>query len=261
LKVALCYHGIAKGHNFKNGGLPVGFDYEFDLIQKNLIERNKDCTFDVFLHSWSIDYKDAVLEKLKPKDYLFEKSKKFKKPSIKVLLKQKIKKKLGKGYELQRVNNIYSRWYSFKKVCDLVKKSDQKYDLVIVTRFDMCLLNKFTISDLNPNIFYSGDWITFKEKGKEFLEENYRLIKENSKEISKGYPFDEEGIQDFFFISSQDYLVNKFSEIFKQLELLLKKYGESNHLIALGKLKEDKMLNKHQRILTYSKDYFLSRWI
>lgn len=261
MRVALCYHGIAKGHNFKNGGLPVGFDHEFDLIKKNFIDYNKDCTFDIFLHSWSINYKEAVLKKLNPKDYVFEKPKEFKKPSFKVFLKEKVKKILGKGYELQRVNNIYSRWYSFKKVCDLVKKSENKYDLVMVTRFDMCLLKEFTISDLNPNNFYSGDWISFKEHGKEILEENYPKIKDNNKEFSKGYPFDNEGFQDFFFISSQEYLVEKFSKIFHQLEFLLKKYGKSNHLIAFGKLKEDKKLENHKRILTYSKDYFLSRWL
>ena len=63
--MALCYHGIAKGQNFKNGGLPVGFEHEFHLITQNLIKNNKDCKFDIFLHSWSLDYKDEVIEKLK----------------------------------------------------------------------------------------------------------------------------------------------------------------------------------------------------
>ena len=259
MRVALCYHGIAKGHNFKNGGLPVGFDHEFDLIKKNLIEHNKDCVFDVFLHSWSLDYKDLVIEKLKPKDSLFEQSKEFKKPSFWLLCKELIKRILGRVYELQRINNIYSRWYSFMKVCDLVKESGQKYDLVIVTRFDMCLLNKFALTELNPNNFYSGDWVTYYNGSEELQEENYE--NEYHKAIPKGYPFDDEGLQDFFFISSQDYLISKFSRIFNQLNSLLKKYGNSNHLIALGKIKEDNMLKSHKRILIYSKDYFLSRWL
>ena len=261
MKVALCYHGIAKGYNFKNGGLPVGFSHEFDLIKKNLIEFNKDCSFDIFLHSWSLDAKDEVVEKLKPQDFLFEKSKEFEKPSIEFYIKEKVKKIIGKGYEAQRINNIYSRWYSFKQVCDLVKKSNQKYDLIIVTRFDMCLLSEFDLSKLKTEYFYSGDWITFKEDNKEILEENWTKQKDYLNAISKGYPFDKEGLQDFFFISSQDYMLNYFSNIFSELKLLLKKYGKSNHLIALGKLKEDNILNKHKRVLTYSKDYFLSRWL
>lgn len=260
MKIALCYHGIAKGHNFKDGGLPVGFDYEFDLVKKNLLDNNKNCQFDIFLHSWSIDYKEEILKKMNPKDFLFEKSKKFIKVSFFNYIKEHIKKKLGKGFEPQRINNIYSRWYSFRKVCELVEKCDENYDLVIVTRFDMCLLSKFDINDIESHKFYSGDWIGLYKDGKEILEQDYKNNK-GIKSIKKGYPFDNEGVQDFFFIADYDYMINSFSRIFKDLKNLIKKYGKSNHLIALGKLKEDNKLQSHQRILDYRKDYFLSRWL
>lgn len=259
--MALCYHGIAKGQNFKNGGLPVGFEHEFHLITQNLIKNNKDCKFDIFLHSWSLDYKDEVIEKLKPLDYIFEKPKEFKKPSLLKILKENIKKALGKGYEINRVNNIYSRWYSFKKVCEMVKKSNNTYDLVIVTRFDMCLLTKFNLSEIDANNFYSGDWITYYNGDLELLEEDYDESNSDLQIVSKGYPYDEEGLQDFFFISSQKYMTSKFSNIYDDLENLLRSYGLSNHSIAFGKLKNDSMLSKHKRVLVYSKDYFLSRWI
>jgi len=261
LRVALCYHGIAKGQNFKNGGLPVGYDHEFHLMKQHLIENNQDCEFDIFLHSWSLEYKEEIVEKLKPEAYIFEPSREFKKASISKTFKEGVKKMLGRGYEKQRVNNIYSRWYSFKKVCDLVKESEKTYDLVIVTRFDMCLLSAFDLSALNAQNFYSGDWVTYYENGAELKEENYPSDQEKAKPVQKGHPYDKEGLQDFFFISSQEYMISSFSNIFDNLKYLLKKYGPSNHLIALGKLKEDKMLDKHKRVMMYGKDYFLSRWI
>lgn len=261
MKIALCYHGIAKGYNFKNGGLPVGFSHEFDLMTKNLIDENKNHQFDIFLHSWSLGAKEEVLNKMNPKQYLFEESKNFKKQSVFFLLKETIKKTLGKGYEPQRINNIYSRWYSFMKVSELVKKSKENYDLVIVTRFDMCLINKFNISNIKKENFYSGDWVGYTNNGIEILEENYKNKSGNLKLFKKGYPFDNEGIQDFFFISSYNYMINNFGKIFYKLSKLIKKYGPSNHLIALGKLKEDNMLSKHKRILLYCEDYFLSRWL
>lgn len=261
MKVALCYHGIAKGYNFKNGGLPVGYEHEFDLVNKNLIEYNKEHSFDIYLHSWSLEYEKEIVAKMSPKKYLFEPSKEFKKPSIFKLVKEKVKKSLGKGYEVQRMNNIYSRWYSYKKVCDLVEQSNEKYDLVIVTRFDMCLFRQFNISELDSSNFYSGDWITYYKDGVELLEEKYDSKDASLERVSKGYPFDNEGFQDFFFISSQEYMINKFSTIFNNLSALIKKYGPSNHSIAFGKLKEDNKLNKHKRVLTYGSDYFLSRWI
>lgn len=260
MKVALCYHGIAKGSNFKNGGLPVGFEHEFDLMTKNLIAFNKDCQFDIYLHSWSLDYEREVVQKLNPKDYVFEESKQFKKPTLSTIIKQNIKRLLGKGYEINRINNIYSRWYSFKAVCDLVRKSGENYDFVIVTRFDMCLFKPVEISEIKNDKFYSGDWVNYIEEGRELLEEEYKLA--GNREIKKkGHPFDKEGLQDFFFISSYDYLINNFSEIFTELRSLIKKYGPSNHLIAYGKLIEDGMLKNHVRLLSYYKDYFLSRWL
>lgn len=261
MKIALCYHGIAQGYNFKNGGLPVGFNHEFDLMTKNLINENKNYKFDVFLHSWSLEAKEEVLKKMNPKQYMFEAPKNFKKQSFLLFLKETIKKALGKGYEPKRINNIYSRWYSLMKVCELVKKSEENYDLVIVTRFDMCLLNKFNLSNIKTDSFYTGDWIGYKNNGKEVLEENYKNNTENLELFNKGYPFDNEGIQDFFFISSYDYLINSFCDVFYELSSLIKKNGPSNHLITLGKLKDDNMLANHKRILLYCKDYFLSRWL
>lgn len=261
MRVALCYHGIAKGHNFKNGGLPVGFDHEFDLMTKNLIEHNKDCSFDIYLHSWSLDYEKEVVSKMNPIDYIFEPSRKFKKPSFFKVVKEKVKKSIGKGYEVNRINNIYSRWFSYKQVCDLVKKSNQEYDLVIVTRFDMCLLSPFDLSKIKTDKFYSGDWITFYNGDKELLEEDYDLKNSSFKEVLKGYPHDHEGLQDFFFISSNEYMLHSFSTIFDNLKTFIKQFGPSNHMIAKGKLEVDGMLQKHQRVLTYSKDYFLSRWL
>ncbi len=261
MKIALCYHGIAKGYNFKNGGLPVGFSHEFDLMTKNLINENKNHQFDVYLHSWSLDAKEEVLKKMNPKQYLFEESKNFKKQSLFIFLKETIKKALGKGYEPQRINNIYSRWYSLMKVCELVKNSDENYDLVIMTRFDMCLLNKLNILNIETNSFYSGDWIGYSNNGKEVLEEEYKNSNDNLKPFKKGYPFDDEGIQDFFFIASYKYMINSFGDIFHNLSKLIKKCGPSNHLITLGKLKQDNMLSKHKRILLYCEDYFLSRWL
>lgn len=261
MRVALCYHGIAKGHNFKNGGLPVGFEHEFDLMTENLIKYNKDCSFDIFLHSWSLDYEKEVISKMKPKEYIFEPSKRFKKPSFLKLVKEKIKKSLGRGYEVNRINNIYSRWYSYKRVCDLVQQSNEMYDLVIVTRFDMCLLSPLDLSLIKADKFYSGDWITFYDGDNEILEENFDVKNLKLKEVSKGFPHDREGLQDFFFISSQEYMLESFGTIFDSLKTLIRRFGPSNHLIAKGKLELDGMLPKHQRVLTYSKDYFLSRWL
>ena len=262
MKIALCYHGIAKGTNFKSGGLPVGYAKEFELLTKNLIEQNKEHDFDVFMHSWSLDFKDEVVDLMKPKGYLFEPSKEFKKPTLYKYIKENVKKLLGFPYEPKRINNIYSRWYSFYKACELVKESKERYDLVIVTRFDMCLLKPFNINTLDINKFYSGEWVGY-EKDNAFIsdDELKNIDMSGLEKVPRGYPFNSEGIQDFFFISSGEYMLDKFANIFHELNKLIKKNGPSNHLIALGKLKEDNMIDNYDRVLSFGDDYYLSRWL
>ena len=264
MKVALCYHGIAKGKNFKSGGLKVGVEDEFELFKKNVIEQNPSIEFDVFVHSWSVDHQSEVDQIMHPIASVYEPTRIFKKPTFYEIVKEKIKKNLGKVYEYQRVNNIYSRWYSFQKVCDLVKKSDIEYDLVIVLRFDMVILNPIIFKDLDKNHFYSGNWIGLQnEKGaliEDFEFKNNRH-REGISKIQIGYPFDDKGLQDFFFISSFENMVLKFSTLYGNLPKMLKKYGTSNHFLALGQLKENNLLGGHKRILEYGTDYFLSRWL
>lgn len=261
MKIALCYHGIACGKNFKEGGLPVGYSEEFDLMKRNLISHNKNHDFDVFIHSWSKDFESLVVNKMQPKGYCFENSIDFKKETFSFHFKESIKKILGLYSEPKRINNIYSRWYSFYKVCEIASRYKGDYDLVIVTRFDMCLMAPILIDEFSSEYFYSGDWETFYSNDRELLESDYKKSHGMATKMKKGFPYDNEGLQDFFFVSSRDYMLNSFSKIYLELEFLLKKYGPSNHLIALGKLKEDDFSTKHRRKITYFKEYFLSRWI
>lgn len=262
MKVALCYHGIAKGTNFKEGGLPVGYAKEFETIKKNLIEVNRQYQFDIYMHSWSIEHKDDVVAEMKPKSYSFESPKQLKKVTFFRFIKERTKKFFGLPYEFQRINNIYSRWFSYYKVCELVDKSGEHYDLVIVTRFDMCLLRPFNLENLDLNSFYSGEWIGYK-KNSSMVQDNQLKKTDLTKltRVQRGYPFNNEGIQDFFFVGSGKYMLKKFSRVFFELDNLIKTYGPSNHLVVLGKLKEDKMIKKYKTILKYSEDYFLSRWL
>ncbi|MCX2718545.1 hypothetical protein [Lentiprolixibacter aurantiacus] len=263
MKIALCYHGIAKGKNFKSGGLDVGYRNEFDLIQRNLIWSNPDHDFDVFMHSWSKEFEQEVVDYMQPLKFDFEEPKELRKAPLLLLIKELIKKALGKDYEFKRLNNIYSRWYSFKRSIDLIAESGNEYDLIIATRFDMSLLSPFLLNNISPSKFYSGDWIGAFYEDRLLEGYEYGDFKLNPKTVLNpiGYPYDDRGLQDFFFISGTEYMMTKFSKIFDYLDRLIPKYGKSNHFIALGQLKETGMEKNHSRILKYGEDYFLSRWL
>ena len=236
MKVALCYHGIAKGKNYKSGGLTVGFKEEFEVLKKNLIEQNPNVQFDVYLHTWSIEHKVEIEKIMKPVSSLYEESRIFRKSSWYDLVKQRVKKIFGKVYEYQRVNNIYSRWYSFHKVCSLVQDSDTEYDFIFVLRFDMVFLTPFKLDQLDTDCFYSGEWIGLQDESGRLLEGfEYKEMMNNSS-ISKlkiGYPYDSKGLQDFFFIASPKNMIKKFAIIFEDLPKMIRKIWRKQPLSSV----------------------------
>ncbi|MBU2904902.1 hypothetical protein KO529_08920 [Arenibacter algicola] len=126
----------------------------------------------------------------------------------------------------------------------------------------MALLKSLDIGQLDKNCFYSGDWKGYTNDN--IIVEDPDLVYydlNKLQEVSRGFPYNDEGLQDFFFIASSEYMLNGFSNIFLELPNLIKKYEASNHLIALGKLKEDKKINEHQRVLKFREDYYLTRWL
>lgn len=261
MKIAFCLHGISSGKNFKNGGLPVTFENEASLFKEHIIDKyNTDC----FYHTWESDATESLKELYKPKNHLVEKAKIFFKPKLFDYLKHFLNKFRGID-ELQRKNNIYSRWYSFNKSIELVlnyqKENNIKYDFIFITRFDMSLFKDVKFESLNNSNFYCGDWYTFYNQKNQQIDEKllYNNLNKASK-IVEGYPYNEHGISDFWFCSSPK-TMEDFAQIFYKLNKLIENVGKSNHLIALEQLKLINKVDKLEKILEFGKDYYLSRWI
>lgn len=261
-KVALCLHGIAKGKNFKHGGLDVNFESESELYTNNFILPNNA---DVFIHSWSTSYENEVNTLYKPVSSLYENPMIFNKPKFIDYIKDIVTLIKNKPRELNRINNIYSRWYSLYKVIELVREQELiqgfKYDYVMVTRFDMSLLSLIECSKLENGKFYTADWVGGRDEKGNIIPEN---LLHNNKKVNftykKGFPTDDEGILDFWFISSSE-LISKFSEIHFELESLMIGNGMSNHKIALQKLKNLGLLDNVEWTFKSGVDFCLTRWM
>lgn len=263
MKIAFCLHGLSSGLNFKEGGLPVTFGSEAKLFHKHLIDLN---TTDCFFHTWESDFSENIIKTYNPKKFKVESTKVFVKPNFIDKLKYYINNKfIGVKEELHRVNNVYSRWYSFyesvKLVTDYEKETGVKYDYIFISRFDMSLFVDIKFENFNKSKFYCGDWYVFYDKDNNMLDE--KKLFNNEKKFRKkidGYPANDRGISDFWFFAERDLMVS-FSKIYLELNTLIKAAGKSNHLIALEKLK---MIGKEkdiEKFLEFGKDYYLSRWI
>lgn len=261
-KIAFCLHGLAAGKNFKHGGLNVTFESESSLYKKHILNIN-NC--DVFLHSWSTEAADDLISTYQPEKYLFENPTVFVKPALKEKIKDFKNKIRGKKRELYRINNIYSRWATFKRVIDLVSKHEDeksiKYDFIFVGRFDMSLFSDLDFNNLDNSKFYSGKWIGFRDShGNIISDEKIEFIDDKKFKYEKGFPSTNEGISDFWFAGSPSKIF-EFAEIFDELESLIKTAGKSNHKIALEKIKRMGMLENYERVLEFSSDYQLTRWL
>lgn len=169
--------------------------------------------------------------------------------------------------EYSRYNNIYSRWYSFQKVFSLAeahsKNNNVIYDYVLVLRFDMVFLNQIDFSKIYLNSFTCGRFIGYHD-GKNFVaDDDVRNINKQDYSIKeRGYPFNDEGLQDFFFGANMSFMKD-FSNIYFELKTLIRKAGLSNHKIALHKFLEleKKRKTKLAHPLEYITDYYLERWL
>tara|TARA_Y100000401_G_C8299087_1_gene213025 strand:+ start:67 stop:768 length:702 start_codon:yes stop_codon:yes gene_type:complete len=135
----------------------LDLDVAYELFQKNVIQ---DYDVDTFIHSWSVDKKDDILKKYKPKDYIIEPQ---------------------RGKEDGILDNIYSVWYSRKKVLELAFNSKVKYDWFLLTRFDLGFYFPLLFDTYdNRNVILAGEGRSIEVNDVYFL-----TNRENMKVISK----------------------------------------------------------------------------
>jgi hypothetical protein len=139
MKVALCLMGIVGSATDKYGlGKSVDYRIGHHFIKKHILDKND---VDVFIHSWSTEFKEGLVNDYAPKKYLIE-------------------DQLDFGEKMLRQQSIKSRWYSTQKSIQLKseheKENNFEYDFVIVYRFD-CMFNRDVIfSEFDNKYFYTS---------------------------------------------------------------------------------------------------------
>lgn len=261
MKIAFCLHGISSGKNFKDGGLPVAFQEESLLYHKHIIDKyDADC----FYHTWNSEFTEEIFSIYKPKKHVVENYKEFEKPGIRSYIEY-LRYRIRGISDFKRRNNMMSRWYSFhqaiRQVIEYEKEHNIKYDYIFITRFDMSLFADVIFEKFNKDNFYCGDWYRFFDKnGNQINEQNLFNNKDKFTKKVQGFPENKNGLSDFWFCASPS-IMDEFSTIFNEIDVLIKESELSNHLVALEKLKKMNKLNNIEKILEFGKDYYLSRWI
>ena len=189
MRIALCLHGLSGSINNSTNkfgyGKTLSKEYAYRHYKKHIIDINENV--DIFLHSWSINYKDILINLYNPINSLFEEQEYFNRN------KNYIEHKKG-------IFSVESRVNSILRCLKLVKqneiKNNFKYDFVMITRFDVALLTDIIFEKLPLNKFIISHW---NDRG-------------NTNNILKG-------IYDMWFIANSTILYDFFNECNKNYNL------------------------------------------
>jgi hypothetical protein len=148
MKIALCLQGLVGSIKGKNcqmiGGGDKVLEISYKHNKKHLLDLNK---VDTFIHSWSTELKDDMIKKYNPKSYIIE-------PQIEFKIPPYIKSDSSRAFA------HLSRWYSYKKVVELVNEYELlnkfEYDLILVQRFDLIWNVDINFKNIDPFYFYVG---------------------------------------------------------------------------------------------------------
>lgn len=239
MKTALILYGVKPLECVEKNNITCHnvLDYTINHWKEYILNINKN--IDVFVHSWSLDYENIVIENYHPKKYIFEKQKSFKNVNNTNYLNQKTIYNNMNNEEI-----IRSKYYSMCKAINLLNEyeieQNIKYDIILISRMDLLWFNKVELNKINPNYFYTSNWnyAYDKHKGRNLMYNNKLL------------PLDH-----FFITNSID--IKIFGNLFNEIDNYI--HHENPHAIILEFLYDKEIWKKHKTIFHTFYDHLLLR--
>lgn len=166
MKIAICFYGLVGGASGNDGkGFPISPKIGYDYYKKHILDKNDNV--DIFIHSWSLQHQEELVDLYKPVRAKFDKQISFnpwKLIPFQIFHCKRLFPIFTLNY-LKFFSTVYtlsyraqSRWYSNKQVLNLVNKHEMKngfkYDYIMVTRFDVAFFSNLIFKDYDPNYFY-----------------------------------------------------------------------------------------------------------
>ena len=266
MKIALCLYGVvgsAKGKAHLEASDDI-LSFGYKKYFENII---KDNDVDVFIHSWSKDKEDQILNFYKPVSHSIEEQEIFEIPKY---------IKGNSSSEPRRVEFVFSRWRSTQKVLRLKmsyeKENNFDYDLCLLSRFDVAFESKLDFRNVKKDKINFSNWYGVQYDGVRDifrdgrgifykLEERGKI--DNLKKFGRGYPHDDEGVLDYWILS--DKKINTFADIFDRLPEYFQ-IGNcpgspfvSNHKVILHHLKTTNHIKFINFMLDPTKDHSMIR--
>ena len=243
IRSAICLYGIVGGTEGKDGlGGNIPFEECYKTYKTHIIDVNKA---DIFIHSWSVEVQDELLELYKPKKYQFQEQIPFK---YNVVVK---KPKLRAMHKDQGFRSL-SKWYSLKRSVELKMEYEQEqgfeYDYIMLTRFDTLFFVNLDFSKLDKKYLWVPNFNTPDGLGE------HPKIKPNRVNRSEtGY-----GLSDMWYLANSK-IINEFTKIYGGVKS--NKYRISQHKAAWDCFLDLGYKRKFIKYILYRHyDFELYRW-
>lgn len=165
MKVAIIFKG---GISRKVGNLlnPGEIDAKSEFInyicaynsyKKHIIDANQNHEIDTFIHCWHPELEEELIELYNPKVIVTENNSKY---------NAEILYKLAMSYSPKSCFSVVSQILSLKKVCEMASKycseRNFKYDLVLVYRLDLLLIEDMIFDNYDLNCITCNNWSDLK---------------------------------------------------------------------------------------------------
>lgn len=183
VKVAICLYGQAR--NYLEGYKAI----------KKIIDGNQTCSFDIFYHVWFKDpigneiekYESSPWRKIPEKELIISRTipedlnSLYKPIKFKVECPRYFDNDIYKNSEIfyrtsynnqKNINNTTSQMYSRSEVRNLLATHDEKYDIVITTRFDYVHTVHIDIEKLNLQKTYVSAMVLPRK----FISDNFIIM-------------------------------------------------------------------------------------
>lgn len=242
MRSAICLYGIVGGTEGKGGdGANIPFEECYETYKKHIIAVNNT---DIFIHSWSLDVQDEIVNLYKPKKYQFEKQ-------IQFVYNSRAKAKKIRHREIDQGFRSLSKWYSLKRSVELKTEyeceNNFEYDWVMLTRFDTLFFTDLDFSKCEPDHLYVPHFNTPDGLGENPSAKLNRINR-------RGY-----GLSDMWYLADSK-IVNEFTKIYDGVKTY--QYRVSQHKAALDCLLDcgyKKDVIKYTLWRHY--DFELYRWV
>ena len=138
MRVAICLMGVVGGYDGTNGaGEQIHPMISFQSLKDKIIDKNPGCSFDIFIHTWSVEYEDTLKSIYNPTTILTEEQDPFDKGELDGFGRLANGSDECEDYRFRNFSNWNSKYRVLKLKHEYEVKRGFKYDLVFLSRLDI----------------------------------------------------------------------------------------------------------------------------